>query len=321
MLSEKDKKVTVIVPVYKAGRWLGRCLTSILEQSHTNFELIAVDDGSPDDSGARAEACTASDPRAQTLHIAHGGVSAARNAGLDAATGDFVLFVDADDELHPQALELMLNMALKSGADIISSPIRASSSAVFETFDPGECKLHYFLPEQAAELHLYRRRLDCSICGKLFERDLFERNGIRFPEGLRYEDIAMSHAVYMHCRGVAHIARRLYFFRAHADGFLRVWGPQRRDCFPVVERIMADTRGNRRLYRAAEDRMFFISYNIFLLAQANGDDTTAAYCWERVRKYRLRTLFSRRTVGYNRIRALASYLGPRNAARLTKYRY
>lgn len=321
MIACQEKKVSVIVPLYKAGRWLNRCATSILEQSHRNIELIIVDDGSPDDSGARAEAYTGPDPRARTLHITHGGVSAARNVGLDAATGDFVLFVDADDELHPQALELMLNMALKSGADIISSPIKASSSAVFDTFDPTDCPLCYFLPEQAAELHLYRRRLDCSICGKLFERDLFERNGIRFPEGLRYEDIAVSHLLYMHCRGVAHIARRLYFYRAHPDGFLRVWSRERLDCFPVVEKIMEETRGNRRLHRAAEDRMFFISYNIFLLAHANGDDETAARCWERVRKYRRQILFSRRTVGYNRIRALACYLGPRHAAKLTKYRY
>lgn len=321
MNASKDKKVTVIVPVYCAGHWLKRCVSSVLEQSHENLELIVVDDGSPDDSGQRADAYTASDPRAQSLHIAHAGVSAARNAGLDKATGDFVLFVDADDELHPQALELMVNMALKSGADIISSPIRASSSAVFEKIDASYSPLTYYLPEEAAELHLYRRRLDCSICGKLIERRIFTDNAIRFPEGLRYEDIAMSHLLYSHCRGVAHIERRLYFYRAHSNGFLRVWGPDRMDCFKVVEHIMDETRENARLYRAAEDRMFFISYNIFLLAHLNGEPEKAAYCWERVKKYRLRTLVSRRTVFYNRIRAVASYFGPRLAAKLTKYRY
>ena len=317
----RDRKVSVIVPVYKAGRWLKRCISSVLEQSHENLELIVVDDGSPDDSGARADAYTATDSRATPVHIPHAGVSAARNTGLERATGDYVLFVDADDELHPQALGLMVNVALKTGADIISTPIRATESVVFDHIDESACPYHYFLPEEAAELHLYRRTLDCSICGKLFERRLFTENDIRFPVGLRYEDIAMSHLVYTHSRGVAHLRTRLYFYRAHPDGFLRIWSPERRDCFPVVERILEESKDNPRLRRAAEDRMFFICYNIFLLARANGEPDLAAECWKGVRKYRMKTLFSRRTVFYNRIRAFASFFGPARAARMTKYRY
>ncbi|MDE6276592.1 MAG: glycosyltransferase [Muribaculaceae bacterium] len=317
----KDRKVSVIVPVYMAGRWLRRCAASILHQTHRNLELIMVDDGSPDDSGMRADAYTIADPRAKALHIEHGGVSVARNAGLAEATGDYVLFVDADDELHPQAIETMVNAALRTGADIISTPIRAGGSAVFREISTTDSPVSYFQPEEAAELHLYRRKLDCSICGKLFERRLFTDNYIRFPKGLRYEDIAMSHLVYTHCRGVAHLDEKLYFYRAHSNGFLRVWSPERRDCFAVVGKILEDTKDNPRLYRAAEDRMFFISYNIYLLAWLHGEKDTAMKCWDGVKKYRLRTLFSRRTVFYNRWRALASYFGPKYSARLTRYRY
>ncbi|MDE6311947.1 MAG: glycosyltransferase [Muribaculaceae bacterium] len=317
----ESKKVSVIVPVYMAGRWLQRCASSILGQTHRNLELIMVDDGSPDDSGSRVDACTLTDARARALHIPHGGVSAARNAGMDIATGDYLLFVDADDELHPQAVELMVHMALKTGADIISSPIRGSSTLIFQRLDIENCGVEYFLPEAATELHLYRKKVDCSICGKLFERRLFTDNDIRFPEGLRYEDIAVSHRVYSACRGVAHLKNRVYFYRIHADGFLRKWSAERRDCFPVVEKILGETEGNSRLKRAAEDRMFFISFNIFLLARQNGEAELARKCWEGVKKYRLQTLVNPRTVLYNHWRALVSYLGPGLASRLTKYRY
>lgn len=316
----RSKKVTVIVPVYNAGRWLKRCVTSVLQQSYKDLELIVVDDGSEDDSGRRADAYTAADPRARTIHIPHGGVSAARNAGLSEATGYYVIFVDADDELHPRALEIMTATASRTGADVISTPIRASLSTVFENIDPQNCRIRYYLPEEAAELHLYRKIIDRSISGKLFERALFDRNEIRSPEGLRYEDIAMSYLVYSHCRGVAHIRKRLYFNRTRSNGFLHVWTPERTDCFPVMERILEETGDNKRLNRAAADRMFFVSYNIFLLARANGETQTAEECWERVRRYRLRTILNPRTLFYNRLCALASYFGPSFAARMTRYR-
>ncbi len=317
----ETKKVSVIVPVYKAGRWLDRCASSILGQTHRNLELIMVDDGSPDDSGSRVDACTFTDARARGLHIPHSGVSAARNAGMDIATGDYLLFVDADDELHPQAVELMVHTALKTGADIISAPIRGNSTLIFKRIDIEQCGVRYYLPEAATELHLYRKKVDCSVCGKLFERKLFTENDIRFPEGLRYEDIAVSHQTYSACRGVAHLDKRVYFYRIHSDGFLRTWSADRRDCFPVVEKILKETEGNPRLHRAAEDRMFFISFNIFLLARQNGEGALARKCWEGVKKYRLQTLVNRRTVAYNRWRALASYLGPRIASRITIYKY
>lgn len=317
----KERKVSVIVPVYMAGRWLRRCATSILHQTHRNLELIMVDDGSPDDSGVRADAYTMADPRAKALHIKHAGVSAARNAGMREASGDYVLFVDADDELHPQAIETMVNAALRTGADIISTPIRSGGSAVFSAINTKTSPVVYYPAESAAELHLYRKKLDCSICGKLFERRLFTDNDIIFPEGLRYEDIAMSHMAYMNSRGVAHLNEKLYFYRVHSNGFLRTWSPERLDCFAVVGKILEETKDNPRLHRAAEDRMFFISYNIYLLAWLNGEKDTALKCWEGVRKYRLRTIFSRRTVLYNRWRALASFLGPSGAPRLTRYKY
>ena len=97
--------ISVIVPVYKSEAFLGKCVESLLAQSFQDFELLLVDDGSPDDSGAMCDAYAAKDSRVRVIHKPNGGVSSARNAGLDAARGDYVVFVDSDDYVDPSYLE------------------------------------------------------------------------------------------------------------------------------------------------------------------------------------------------------------------------
>lgn len=95
-------RLSVIVPVYKAEKYLHRCVASILAQTFTDFELILVDDGSPDESGRICDDYALQDPRVKVLHKQNGGVSSARNAGIDASSGEFVAFVDSDDYIAPQ---------------------------------------------------------------------------------------------------------------------------------------------------------------------------------------------------------------------------
>ena len=111
------KKVSVIVPVYNCERYLRECLDSVLAQTHTALELIVVDDGSTDGSAAIADAAAASDPRVRVFHGPNAGQAAARNLGLDIATGDYIAFVDADDTVHPCMLQTLLDTAGRFGAD------------------------------------------------------------------------------------------------------------------------------------------------------------------------------------------------------------
>jgi len=110
-------KVSVIVPVYKAEGFLTRCTDSILEQSFADFELLLVEDGSPDRSGALCDAVAAADPRVRVYHKENGGVSSARNLGMREAAGDYIAFVDADDWLDPYALEVLYGTLSAAGAD------------------------------------------------------------------------------------------------------------------------------------------------------------------------------------------------------------
>ena len=121
-MNERTEKsgpeISVIVPVYKVERFLPACIDSLLAQTFTDFELILVDDGSPDNCPALCDAAAEKDNRVRVLHKPNGGVSTARNAGLDMARGKWIAFVDSDDSVQPDYLEKMHTAALAVGADI-----------------------------------------------------------------------------------------------------------------------------------------------------------------------------------------------------------
>ncbi len=123
--------VSVIVPVYNAERYLGECLDSVLRQTYIHLEIILVDDGSPDGSGAICDAYAATNARVRVIHQANAGPSAARNAGLDHAKGTYILFIDADDRPHPTMAERLVARAEESDADLVQC-------RVFDVDEDGE---------------------------------------------------------------------------------------------------------------------------------------------------------------------------------------
>ena len=100
-----EDKISIIVPVYNVEKYLNRCVDSILNQTYRNLEIILVDDGSPDNCGAVCDAYAGLDPRIRVIHKPNGGLSDARNAGLDVATGEYVGFIDSDDFIHPSQIQ------------------------------------------------------------------------------------------------------------------------------------------------------------------------------------------------------------------------
>jgi glycosyltransferase involved in cell wall biosynthesis len=113
-----DKKVSIIVPVYNVSAYLEECIRSLMEQDYKNLEIIPVDDGSPDDCGAILDRLAAEDPRIKPIHKANGGAASARNAGLDAATGEYISFVDGDDMAERSYISHLVEIAETADADI-----------------------------------------------------------------------------------------------------------------------------------------------------------------------------------------------------------
>lgn len=177
--------VSVIVPIYNVEAYLERCVESILQQTYKHIEIILVDDGSPDRCGSMCEEYAQKDNRIKVLHKENGGLSDARNAGLEMAKGKYVLFVDSDDLIKKELVESCVQTAEKNSSDIVIFDFnRVEENEEIVTTMEIEKSGTYTLESEPRILFG-----SPSAVNKLFRRDLFIKTGIRFPVGKYYEDL------------------------------------------------------------------------------------------------------------------------------------
>lgn len=177
-------KLSIIVPIYNSEKTLQRCIDSILQQSFLDFELLLIDDGSTDHSGRMADELALADNRIKVVHKENGGLSDARNAGIDRATGRYITFVDSDDEVtHDTYQQIIGILDHHPEVDILEYPV---------TERKGCPNQHLFIPDE----RLYTNALDwlaekglehCWACNKVFKASLL--SDIRFQKGKHYEDV------------------------------------------------------------------------------------------------------------------------------------
>ena len=207
-------QVSIIVPIYKVESYLHQCVDSILEQTFEDFEVILVDDGSPDGCPAICDEYAEKDSRVRVIHKENGGVSSARNAGLNAAQGKYIAFVDPDDFIHRDMFQLLLEKAEESNADIVMcnfdtyyppeySGWKRASSAFLPT-SMGRDTFAVFLA-QPNNWHSF------VLWNKLYKSHVWE--GVHFPEGYIHEDEAVMHRVVERCQSVQIIENQLYYYR------------------------------------------------------------------------------------------------------------
>ena len=202
----------MIVPVYKVEKYLNECIDSILAQTFTDFELILVDDGSPDNCPALCDAAAEKDSRVRVIHKINGGVSTARNAGLEAAQGNWIGFVDPDDFVDKTYYEKMLRAAKQAGAEL------AVCNEVFMEEDGSLCDyqeqpLRTEVLSREEAIHRIRLTPLIQAATRLHRRDVLE--GIVFPVGKNYEDAFTTPEIIEHATAVACIKEKLYHYRLH----------------------------------------------------------------------------------------------------------
>lgn len=179
--------ISVIVPVYNVESYLEACIDSIAAQTYRDLEIILVDDGSTDRSGAICDAYAERDQRIRVLHKANGGLSDARNAGIECAAGEYFSFIDSDDMVTPDALETMYGRLRETGSQIaVCNMVRIYEDGRSESF---------YAPSDTVRVCEGEQRFitlnQPSVCNKLFCAELFR--GIRFPVGKYYEDTYVYH--------------------------------------------------------------------------------------------------------------------------------
>lgn len=208
--------ISVIVPVYKAEAFIARCVDSILSQTLPEFEMILVDDGSPDGSGAICDEYARRDGRVRVIHRENGGAAAARNTGLDFASGDWIAFIDSDDIAHPDYLRFLHEAVVNNHADVAACRYKSFSDEYELTC--GEA--FYKLSPDTPESYWVGDRTGATVpWGKLYERSLFE--GVRFPEGRIGEDEFVTYKILFGCRKLVVVDSPLYFYYSNSNGISR----------------------------------------------------------------------------------------------------
>lgn len=203
------RKISVIVPVYKVEPYLRQCLDSIVGQTYKNLEIILVDDGSPDRCGAICDEYAAGDERIKVIHKENGGLSSARNAALEIATGDYIGFVDSDDWVEPEMFKTLLHGLETTEADIAVCGRYEEYGDRRVTFEWPEVRA--MGREEALGELLKNEKLQNLVWDKLYRRELFE--GIRFPEGKTFEDMAVMHKLFLRSEKVACLPGAMYHYR------------------------------------------------------------------------------------------------------------
>lgn len=201
--------VSVVVPVYKVEKYLEQCVESIRGQTYTNLEIILVDDGSPDNCALLCDEWLEKDSRIQVIHKSNGGLSDARNAGIEVCTGDYLAFIDSDDWIEPDYVEKMLATAKNKDADIVA----CSFVNEYEEIDQSELhpkELFVGNTEQALML-LYDNTRIVVAAMKFYRRRIWEKT--RFPVGRLYEDALTTYKAFDLADRIAQIPDGLYHYR------------------------------------------------------------------------------------------------------------
>lgn len=209
-----EKQITIIIPVYQVKDYLEECLKSVLKQSYLNLEIITVDDGSSDGSAEICDRYAKMDSRVKVIHKENGGLSSARNVGIENASGEYLVFLDADDWIAPNFVERLLDVALAHDCDIV----QCSHQDVFDG-----CFVHEDRAQKVAKPQIFTgREFSYAIynliewpaniaTNKLYKRCLF--TNIRFPEGRLHEDEFTTYRAIWKAEKIGLISDKLYYYR------------------------------------------------------------------------------------------------------------
>lgn len=221
-----DKKVSVIIPIYDVVQYLDECIESVCRQTYTNVEIILVNDGSTDASGEKCNEWMKKDTRIKVIHKENGGLSSARNAGLDVATGEYIYFLDGDDYIKESLLSEIVPF-MNEGYDMVSfnyykiyknGKVEVSSycnTQIYE-IDTVEKKQHFFVEK------LLRYKLGYEACCRIFKKDIIDNYNIQFADNriVFAEDVYFSLCYCAHSNRIINLDKILYYYRQHGASIM-----------------------------------------------------------------------------------------------------
>lgn len=222
-------KISVVVPVYKVEQYIYKCVDSILNQTFSDIEVILVDDGSPDRCGEICDKYAEKDTRIQVVHKENGGLSDARNAGMQYAAGEYIIFIDSDDYIDTDMFEYMYNNLVQAGADMATCGIyEVYSDRVEQQDETGDFVCS---GEEAFRCILRGHTIRGEIWNKLIRRSCIE--GLQFPKGKLYEDIYFTVDMMQRIKQVAVGTKPKYYYLHREDSI--TGKPYRPQVYDIIE--------------------------------------------------------------------------------------
>lgn len=307
--------ISVIVPVYNVEGYLDPCLESIVSQSYRHLEILVVDDGSTDASGAMCDRWAERDERIRVIHQPNGGLSAARNSALDAMTGEWVIMVDSDDVLHPQATATLLQAAVGTHADVVVGDyitVMGDSRPQWPGAQAPEIDSHRsYNQQEAIQAIFYQQGLTHSAWGRIYRAQLFD--GIRYPVGRLYEDLAVIYPLLKKCNLVVKIDACVYGYRQRENSILDHFSPRRADVLTICEELETNMKiHDSQHLKAVQSRLLSACFNILLLSchdKSTDHKELQDRCWSGIKRLRLGCLSDTNVRLKNKLGILASLMG------------
>lgn len=274
--------ISVIVPVYKVEEYLDKCIKSILNQSYKNIEIILVDDGSPDNCPAMCDQWAEKDNRIKVIHKQNGGLSDARNAGISAASGEYITLVDSDDYVAVNFIELLYNAIMQNNAQMsVGSFVYVYDDKVqkrdftgnTEVYSPVDYWKTYY--NDVIDDANFDKAVSLIIsCCKLYKKSLFDN--INFPVGRYHEDEFTTYKLCFCCEKIAYVDEPLYFYVQRSGSIMNTASKKKTmdvsDAFEERLKFLSKREDCEELYSIAVIDLIRVYKNSYISARFNFKD-------------------------------------------------
>ena len=278
--------ISVVVPVYNTQEYLIDCLNSIINQSYTNLQIILVNDGSTDQSGEICENFKRKDSRIEYIVQKNGGSSAAKNAGISHAEGQYICFVDSDDYVHEQYVQTLYDCLMSNEADL------SMCGYIRDGFFDKNMKYQsdykiYNGKEMMRNYYSFDITFMNIACNKLYKKEFFENE--KFPEGIMYDDFVLNAHIMYACQKIAVCNQKLYFYRKTANSItMSVFSEKKLDLLKQIENRMLffEEIGEEGIYNRFLQEYEVMNLKYYYRCKKNDIPNKSSICCNLKKKYK-----------------------------------
>ena len=302
-----EELITIIIPIYKVEKYLKRCINSIINQTYKNLEIILVDDGSPDNCGKICDEYEKKDKRIKVIHKENGGLSDARNIGINKARGNLISFVDSDDYIENDCIEILYRNMKNNDCDISICSYQSFYDEIKLKHEKE--KIIILNNEEALENLLYQKNTTTSAWAKLYKADLFKN--IRYPKGKICEDLDTTYKLFEKSKKIVISSLEKYYYFQREDSIINSkFSKKRMDAIDYTKDILKLIRNKYpNILQSAYNRLFMEAIFIIIQIPKNEHKKEQHQLKQIIKELRLPVLKDKKSKKAYRVIALSSFLG------------